>query len=242
MGSHLGEVIQMQLQLPGNNYSSYPSRSSLNSEYSALESSSRLSAMQSTTVLHHQSVVSCVCCFVRIESLIELGIALASLCNECLCLKHAEVSISCCIESLQSRNWHCLDAKGINWFSLVSKATGPCEKMKRLILKQIHLVCAAFGTCQFSMQWYLLRASWSPQASRAALCHEDWTQSAEDFISVALKIGWEASWNGRWISHRSQFGSNISTQYLDQCPPNTSTLHGSNWQLLAGRWSVLIMI
>ena len=113
MASHLGEVIQMQLQLPGNNCPSYPSRSSLNSEYSALESSSRLLAMQSTTVLHHQSVVSCVCCIVRIESLIGLGIALASLCNEFLCFKYEEVSISASIESLQSRNWYRLDAKGI---------------------------------------------------------------------------------------------------------------------------------
>ena len=94
----------MQLQLPGNKCPSYPSRSSLNSEYSALESSSRLSAMQSTTVLHHQRVVSGVCSFFRIKSLIELGIALASLCDEYQCLKYKKVALARCIKSLQSRN------------------------------------------------------------------------------------------------------------------------------------------
>ena len=81
MTSDSGEVTQTQIQRPGNKYPSCQSRSSLNSEYSTLESSSRLSAIQLTTALHHQEVASGVCSNLRIESLIVFGMSLVSLIN-----------------------------------------------------------------------------------------------------------------------------------------------------------------
>lgn len=81
MTSDSGEVTQTQIQRPGNKYPSCPSKSSLNSEYSDLESSSRLSAIQLTTALHHQEIVSGVCSNFRIESLIVFGMSLVPLIN-----------------------------------------------------------------------------------------------------------------------------------------------------------------